>query len=174
MGRPRSSARLATREAQGWCEARRLCSSKDSDCSQSFPEESKEAPTQKVEPLPGSLLTVTSPPIMSRELARDCKAQAGAAKPPRRRGIGLGKFLEDFRLLLRGHADAAIGHAQLDPVAAVADPARSKLDLAFLVNLQALLRRLSKTCRSLMGSTVRAPKFSCAPTTSRFLFCAAS
>jgi hypothetical protein len=48
LGRPRGSARVAAREAQGWCEARRLCRSKDSGFSQSFPEESKEAPTQKV------------------------------------------------------------------------------------------------------------------------------
>jgi hypothetical protein len=38
----------AARETQGWCEAERLCRSKDSSCSQGFPEESKEAPTQEV------------------------------------------------------------------------------------------------------------------------------
>ena len=48
LGRPRSAARLAAREAQGWCEARRLCRSKSSGFSQSFPEKNKEAPTQKV------------------------------------------------------------------------------------------------------------------------------
>src|SRR5262245_47658834 len=43
-----------------------------------------------------------------------------------------------------------------------------------LVNLQALLRRLSRICRSRMGSTVSAPRFSWASTTRRFLFCSAS
>src|SRR6516162_3684615 len=42
------------------------------------------------------------------------------------------------------------------------------------VNLQALLNRLSSICRSRMGSTVNAPRFSWASTTRRFLFCSAS
>src|SRR5262245_57995206 len=43
-----------------------------------------------------------------------------------------------------------------------------------LVNLQALLKRLSRICRSRMGSTIRVPRFSRASTISRFLFCSAS
>src|SRR5262249_25296070 len=43
-----------------------------------------------------------------------------------------------------------------------------------LVNLQALLNRLSNICRSRMGSTVNAPRFSWASTTRRFLFCSTS
>src|SRR5258707_4013245 len=43
-----------------------------------------------------------------------------------------------------------------------------------LVNLQALLNRLSRICRSRMGSTVNAPSFSWASMTRRFLFCSAS
>jgi len=43
-----------------------------------------------------------------------------------------------------------------------------------LVNLQALLNRLSSICRSRTGSTVNAPRFSWASTTRRFLFCSAS
>src|SRR5262249_30509220 len=42
------------------------------------------------------------------------------------------------------------------------------------VNLQALLKRLSRICRSRMGSTINAPRFSWASTTRRFLFCSAS
>src|SRR5262249_41986545 len=42
------------------------------------------------------------------------------------------------------------------------------------VNLQALLKRLSRICLSLMGSAVSAPRFSWASTTRRFLFCSAS
>jgi hypothetical protein len=44
----RSAARMAAREAQGRCEARRLCCSEDSGFSQSLSEESKEAPMQEV------------------------------------------------------------------------------------------------------------------------------
>src|SRR5262249_50193216 len=43
-----------------------------------------------------------------------------------------------------------------------------------LVNLQALLSRFRSICRSRMGSTVNAPRFSWASTTRRFLFCSAS
>src|SRR5262249_4019043 len=43
-----------------------------------------------------------------------------------------------------------------------------------LVNLQALLSRLSSICRSHMGSTVRTPRFSWASTMRRFLFFSAS
>src|SRR5262249_44624560 len=43
-----------------------------------------------------------------------------------------------------------------------------------LVNLKALLNKLSSICRSRMGSTVRLPRFSCASTSRRFLFCSAS
>jgi hypothetical protein len=51
------------------------------------------------------------------------------------RSIGLRKFLEDFRLLLGSHADTAIGHGQLDPVASVNQPSRIELDLALLREL---------------------------------------
>ena len=67
LGRPRSAPRLAAREAQGWCEARRLFRSKDSGFSQSFPEESKEAPQEPQEVsrltacrLPLAMLVVSS------------------------------------------------------------------------------------------------------------------
>src|SRR6201987_4765690 len=43
-----------------------------------------------------------------------------------------------------------------------------------VVNLQALLNRLSRIWRSRMGSTVSIPSFSCASTTRLFLFCCAS
>jgi hypothetical protein len=42
------------------------------------------------------------------------------------------------------------------------------------MNLQALLNRLSRICRSRIESTVNAPRFSWASTTRRFLFCSAS
>src|SRR5262249_44498412 len=53
----------------------------------------------------------------ARELASDGEAEPGAAEALRGRGIGLAELLEQLGLLLRRHADAAIGHGQLDPVA---------------------------------------------------------
>src|SRR5215468_7704973 len=44
----------------------------------------------------------------ARELARDGKAEARPAVAARGEGIGLGEILEQFRLLLRRHADAAV------------------------------------------------------------------
>src|SRR5262249_31669029 len=58
----------------------------------------------------------------ARELARDGKPEAGAAVLPCGRGIGLGELLEQLGLLLSRHADAGIGHRQLDPVASVDHP----------------------------------------------------
>src|SRR5207253_2045981 len=55
----------------------------------------------------------------ARELSRDGEAEAGAAEALRGRGIGLGECLEQLRLLLRRHADATIGHGDLDPVASI-------------------------------------------------------
>jgi hypothetical protein len=62
LGRPRGSARVAAREAQGWCQTRRLCRSKDSGFSQSFPEKNKETPTQKVT----RFIRLLSPPLLFR------------------------------------------------------------------------------------------------------------
>ena len=69
------------------------------------------------------------------ELASDGKTKAGAAETLCGRGIGLGELLKQLRLLLRRHADAGIGDGQLNPVAAVADPACPQLDLALLGEL---------------------------------------
>src|SRR5262245_54148391 len=53
----------------------------------------------------------------ARELARDGEAEARAAVPTRGERICLGEVLKQFRLLLRGHADAAIRDRKLDPLA---------------------------------------------------------
>src|SRR6516165_957155 len=62
--------------------------------------------TVKTEPSPGSLATVTSPPIMRASL----RVIARPSPVPPYWRVGL---------LLRCHTDAGIGHGDLDPVAAV-------------------------------------------------------
>jgi hypothetical protein len=54
------------------------------------------------------------------------------------------QLLEQLCLLLCGHPDAGVGDGELDEVAAIAHPASASLTSPALVNLQALLRRLSK------------------------------
>src|SRR6516164_7366806 len=49
----------------------------------------------------------------ARELAREGKAEPRAAIAACGQGIGLGEILKQFRLLLRGHADAGIRHGKL-------------------------------------------------------------
>jgi hypothetical protein len=71
----------------------------------------------------------------ARELSRDGKAEPRTAEALRRRGIGLAEFLEQLRLLVCRHTDAGVGNGHLDPVATVADPPRSKLDLTLLGEL---------------------------------------
>src|SRR5262245_11423466 len=65
------------------------------------------------------------------------------------------------------------------PASAMASSTQSRPSATFrtrsatspsLVNLQALLKRLSRICLSRMESAVSAPRFSCASITSRFLF----
>jgi len=44
----------------------------------------------------------------------DRQSEAGSAKLPRRRGIGLGEFLEQPGQLVRRHADPGVGDRKLD------------------------------------------------------------
>src|SRR5262245_39819554 len=71
----------------------------------------------------------------ARELARDCKAEASAAKTLRGGRFGLRKFCEQLRLLLRRPADARFRDRDLDPVASIDEPSRLELDLTFLGEL---------------------------------------
>src|ERR1700730_10151033 len=75
------------------------------------------------------------PAHYARKLARDGKPETGAAEALRGRGIGLGEFLKQLAQLLRGHADAAIGHGKLDPAASVDELSRPQLDLTLLGEL---------------------------------------
>jgi hypothetical protein len=56
------------------------------------------------EPLPGSLVTVTSPPIMRASLRVMASPSPVPAEALSSRGLGLGEFLEQLRLLLRRRA----------------------------------------------------------------------
>src|SRR6516165_9555987 len=82
------------------------------------------------------------------ELAGDGKAEAGPAVAACGERIGLGEILEQFRLLLRRHADAGIPTASSTHSRPSATfRARSATSPSF-VNLQALLSRLSRICLS--------------------------
>src|SRR5262249_58674511 len=87
--------------------------------------------------------------------------------------IGLGEFFEQLCLLLCGHADVSETANSMKWLPLLTLRAASLTSPA-LVNLHALLNRLSSICRSRMGSTVNAPRVSWASTTRRFLFCPAS
>ena len=73
----------------------------------------------KVEPRPGSLSTVMSPPIIWQK--RLLIARPRPVPPYLLAVVGgsLGKLLEQLAHLLRRHADAGVGNRQRDPVAAV-------------------------------------------------------
>jgi hypothetical protein len=81
--------------------------------------------TVNTEPSPGSLITVTSPPIMRASLRVIARPRP---VPPKRCAvvfIGLAELLKQLRLLLRRHTNARIGDRQLDPFAAIGHPARA-------------------------------------------------
>ena len=63
----------------------------------------------KVEPRPGSLSTVMSPPIIWQKRLLIASPRPGAAVFARRGGGSLGKLLEQLAHLLRRHADAGVG-----------------------------------------------------------------
>jgi hypothetical protein len=107
----------------------------------------------------------------ARELAGDGKAKPRAAEALSGGGIGLGEFFEQFCLLLCGHADAGVGDCDSTKLLPLLTLRAASLTSPALVNLHALLNRLSSICRSRMGSTVNSPRFSWASTTRRFLFC---
>src|SRR5215510_5826008 len=130
--------------------------------------------TVKTEPLPGSLATVTSPPIMRASLRVMARPRP---VPPYCRAV------EESAWVNSSNSLACCSGVIPMPVSATAMSIQLRPSTTFLtrsltspclVNLQALLNRLSRICRSRMGSTVSCPRFSCASRTSRFLFCSAS
>src|SRR5262249_31736414 len=130
--------------------------------------------TVNTEPLPGSLVTVTSPPIMRASL----RVMASPSPvPPKFCAVAASAWLNS------SNSFACCSGVMPMPVSETANSTKSpplltlraaSLTSPALVNLQALLRRLSRICRSRMGSTVSAPRSSWELTTRRFLFCSAS
>jgi hypothetical protein len=93
---------VAAREAQGWCEARRLCRLKNNGFSQIFPEKNKETPTQKVT----RFIRLLSPPLLFR---RDVVGNGTLGMPvpeTRRRAPMPGMRRREFISLLGGAAVA--------------------------------------------------------------------
>src|SRR6516162_1487688 len=78
------------------------------------------------------------------ELARDGKAEPGAAEAPRGKGIGLAELLEQLRLLLRGHSDAGIHDDKLDPAASIGDLAHPQGDLAGFGELAGITQEIEQ------------------------------
>ena len=130
--------------------------------------------TVKTEPLPGSLVTVTSPPIMRASLRVMARPRP---VPPYCRAV------EESAWVNSSNSFACCSGVMPMPVSDTANSIQLRPSTTFrtrsvtspsLVNLQALLNRLSRICRSRMGSTVSGPRFSWLSTTRRFLFCSAS
>src|SRR6516162_6384209 len=130
--------------------------------------------TVKTEPLPGSLATVTSPPIMRASLRVIASPRP---VPPKRCAVVASAWLNS------SNSFACWSAVMPMPVSATAisiqsRPSRTRrarsLTSPCSVNLHALLKRLSRICRNRMGSRVIVPRFSCASTARLFLFCSAS
>src|SRR5262249_41363683 len=130
--------------------------------------------TVNTEPLPISLATVTSPPIRRASLRVMARP---SPVPPKRCAVVASAWLNSSNSL------ACCSAVMPMPVSATASSIQSRPSATLrarsvtspsLVNLKALLNRLSSICRSRMGSTVRVPRLSCASTSRRFWFCSAS
>jgi hypothetical protein len=94
----------------------------------------------KTDPLPGSLVTFTSPPIIRAR--REGKSEPRAAEALRCGGVGLAELLEQLSLLLRRHANAGVSDRELDPVPTICNHARPQPDLAFLGELAGIAQQM--------------------------------
>ena len=111
------------------------------------------------EPLPGSLVTVTSPPIMRASLRVMARP---SPVPPNCWAVEASAWVNSW------NSFACCSGVMPMPVSETASsiqsrpsahPARPQPTSPSLVNLQALLSRLSRICRSRIGSTVSVPRF---------------
>src|SRR6516225_9876535 len=125
--------------------------------------------TVNTEPLPGSLATATSPPIMRASLRVMARP---SPVPPKFWAVVASAWLNS------SNSFACCSAVMPIPVSETANSTKplplltlraASLTSPALVNLHALLRRLSRICRSRMGSTVNVPRFSWASTMRRFL-----
>ena len=128
----------------------------------------------KTEPLPGSLATVTSPPIIRASLRVMARP---SPVPPNRWAVVASAWVNSsnsFACSAGSQAYASIGDGQLNPMAAVAYPSPAQRRLALLRELAGIAKRVEPDWRNRMGSTVRVPRSSCTSFSRRFLFCSAS
>ena len=72
---------------------------------------------KNVEPTPGSLRTETLPPSSSASFRDSGRPEPGPLDPPLERALDLAELLEDPLAVLRGDADAGVGHREDDRVA---------------------------------------------------------
>src|SRR6478609_8522132 len=114
--------------------------------------------TVKVEPFPASLVSVTSPPIMRASLRVIARPRP---VPPYCRAVEVSAWVNSSNIF------ACCSGVMPIPVSDTANSIQlpwlitlraSSVTSPCLVNLQALLRRLSRICRNLMGSTVSETK----------------
>src|SRR5262249_17509126 len=116
--------------------------------------------TVNVEPLPSSLCTVTSPPIIRaslRVMARPSPVPPYRCSVVESAWVNSSNSLACCSSVMPMPVSATANSIQLRPSTILRT--RSAISPC-LVNLQALLRRLSRICRSRMGSVVTAPSFS--------------
>ena len=113
----------------------------------------------KAVPLPGTLCTVTSPPIIWQK--RRVMASPSPV-PPNLRVVEASAWVKawkSFSDLLGGHADAGVRHAKHDPVAAsMFRRLASSVIVPSWVNLAALDSRLNRPWRTLVRSARITPK----------------
>src|SRR5262252_2066420 len=130
--------------------------------------------TVNTEPLPGLLATVTSPPIMRASLRVMARP---SPVPPKRCAVVLSAWLNSANSLACCSAVMPMPVSETD-TSIQSRPFLTLLALSLtspsLVNLQALLKRLNRTCRRRMGSTVRDPRSFGTSAVRRFLFWSAS
>ena len=100
--------------------------------------------TVNTEPLPGSLATVTSPPIMRASLRVMARPKPGAAEALRGRGLGLAEFLEQLRLLLRASCRCRYRRRQARSSRGRCPLRASQRDLALLGELAGIAQEIEQ------------------------------
>src|SRR5262245_57752454 len=124
--------------------------------------------TVKTEPLPGALATVTSPPIICASLR---VIERPSPVPPKCLAVEASAWTNSSNTfaccsgVMPMPVSMTANSIQLHPSEILR--VRSETSPC-LVNLQALLNRLSRICRSRIGSTVSRPRLSWASTSRRF------